>query len=217
MPLSYADDNLEKVKHYFNNSETTYDDSNTAIVILETLIPSSKEQETIINVFIGSFHTRKARESWLPWKKINLCIKGLAMIDKAIAEDEENLEARFIRLQVNWELPTFFNRSAMIREDISFIVDSQTKQLSDRSRYIHMLLSIANFYRSTNSQAELARVNTMINAAKTNSQQPIDISKLRKAVGNSRKNSAYKINVSKKVKIWFTSKFEKIRGYLKDI
>ncbi len=72
--------------------------------------------------YYGALQTIWANHASNPIGKLNTFIKGKKNIEKAIAEDNDNTELRFIRLSIQTNAPYFLNYRSNIEEDKSFII-----------------------------------------------------------------------------------------------
>lgn len=75
----------------------------------------------VVMAYSGSLLLLKAARTWAFWNKRTLARQGLAELDKAVATDPNNLEARFIRGASTWHLPFFFHRKDQAERDLTFV------------------------------------------------------------------------------------------------
>jgi tetratricopeptide (TPR) repeat protein len=75
----------------------------------------------VLMAYSGSLTLLKAAHTWAFWNKQSLAQQGLAEMDKAVAADPGNLEARFIRGASCWHLPFFFHRRQQAERDLTFV------------------------------------------------------------------------------------------------
>lgn len=75
----------------------------------------------VLMAYSGSLTLLKAAHTWAFWNKQSLAQQGLAEMDKAVAADPGNLEARFIRGASCWHLPFFFHRKQQAERDLTFV------------------------------------------------------------------------------------------------
>jgi hypothetical protein len=67
-----------------------------------------------------------ARALWNPFSKYKHVLKYSDMIEGAIYEDSENVEIRFLRLSIEYNLPRFLGMSNHLKEDRDTIVENLT-------------------------------------------------------------------------------------------
>lgn len=65
-----------------------------------------------------------ARAVWNPFTKLSQVMKYADLMDMAIQEDANNIEIRFLRLAIEYNLPRFLGMSRHLEEDRDVIVDN---------------------------------------------------------------------------------------------
>lgn len=72
--------------------------------------------------YLGSSHAMLARDSSLTVNKISNTNKGLALLDRAVRREPDNLTIRIIRGSVAYELPPMFSREKTAQDDYLFVL-----------------------------------------------------------------------------------------------
>jgi tetratricopeptide (TPR) repeat protein len=85
----------------------------------------------VVMAYSGSLTLLEAARTWAFWNKQSLSQKGLTEMDKAVAMDPDNLEARFIRGASCWHLPFFFHRKQQAEQDLTFVAVRATQAVKD--------------------------------------------------------------------------------------
>ena len=67
-----------------------------------------------------------ARVVWNPFSKLSQVMKYSDLMKVAIEEDERNVEIRFLRLAIEYNLPKFLGMSKHMDEDVKTIVSNMT-------------------------------------------------------------------------------------------
>ena len=89
--------------------------------------------------YLGSAYTLKGRDAPRPWDKMKFTKKGIALLDKAVRLDPENIRVRLERGINSLALPEFFGRLNVAKEDFDFLLKKAEKgELpSDLSQFIY--------------------------------------------------------------------------------
>ncbi len=82
-----------------------------------------------------------ARVLWNPFSKLSQIHKYQKKMEMAISSDPDNIEIRFLRIAIEYNLPAFLGMSEHVEEDLSLIVSnmasvSQLNVDPDYGRYI---------------------------------------------------------------------------------
>ncbi len=85
----------------------------------------------LVIVYYGSVLTMKARDAFLPWKKMKYMKKGFAKMDCAVALDLAEPEVRLIRAINSTSVPKMFNRLKIALSDFKYIEELQKEKLKD--------------------------------------------------------------------------------------
>jgi|GEM_PF-2600255 len=76
-----------------------------------------------ILAYLGSAYAMAGRDSGFVVNKVSNVNKGLAALDKAVKKAPRNLNVRFIRGSVSYNLPAMFSRKATAESDYLFYVN----------------------------------------------------------------------------------------------
>ena len=116
----------------------------------------------VVMAYNGSLALLEAARTWAFWNKQSLSQKGLAEMDKAVAMDPDNLEARFIRGASCWHLPFFFHRKQQAEQDLTFVAMRATQAVKDGKLPPQLGAAALDYYgkilenRSQHAQAQQA-------------------------------------------------------------
>ncbi|NOT89873.1 MAG: hypothetical protein HOP03_17100 [Lysobacter sp.] len=83
---------------------------------------SMRPADTELLAYLGSSHAMLARDSSLTVNKISNTNKGLALLDRAVRREPDNLTVRIIRGSVAYELPPMFSREKTAQDDYLFVL-----------------------------------------------------------------------------------------------
>jgi tetratricopeptide (TPR) repeat protein len=108
-------------------------DSNAASIAKKDFraLQAEAPNNSVVMAYSGSLVLLEAARTWAFWNKKSLSQKGLAEMDKAVAMDPDNLEARFIRGASCWHLPFFFHRKQQAEQDLTFVAVRATRAVKD--------------------------------------------------------------------------------------
>lgn len=82
---------------------------------------NKKDYETIC--YLGSATTMMATTTWNPMKKMSYANKGIALMDKAVRKDPDNISVRMTRAFNSKNLPSFLNRGKYALEDFEYLAN----------------------------------------------------------------------------------------------
>lgn len=71
--------------------------------------------------YLGSAYTMSARDSWNVVDKVKNVNKGIALLDKALRKDGDNIRLRILRANNALALPGMFERKPVAKEDFAFV------------------------------------------------------------------------------------------------
>ncbi|HTM98213.1 MAG TPA: hypothetical protein VL088_05705 [Pedobacter sp.] len=94
--------------------------------------------------YLGGFQTIWANHTFNPLTKLSTFKKGKANIDRAILNDQDNIETRFIRLSVQKNCPRFLGYFKNIQEDELYLSKHIAKvNDKDLKNMINKILKVA--------------------------------------------------------------------------
>ncbi|MCO4292618.1 hypothetical protein NF867_07080 [Solitalea sp. MAHUQ-68] len=102
-----------------NNYEKSVSEKKTCEIMIKAL-----EQSTLNNVqlaYLGALQTIWANHTINPLTKLSTFKKGKTNIDKAIKNENDNIEIHFIRLSVQKNCPNFLGYNKNILEDERYL------------------------------------------------------------------------------------------------
>lgn len=115
---------LEQIRRLFYAG---VEDEDKAAELLQLLTsaytPLRLEQEPLLLAYYGSGITLIAKHSYNPYTKWNKLKEGLAVLERSIAKDKENLEIRFLRFSILHYLPGFLGFSSERNSDRDKLVE----------------------------------------------------------------------------------------------
>lgn len=99
------------------------DDANARerAVTMFTQLAEQYPEHTTIRAYLGSVHLLEAKSTWLVWRKYRLSLEGLSLLDAAVAQAPDDLEARFIRGVTTYHLPGAARRSEQSAADLQLV------------------------------------------------------------------------------------------------
>jgi len=132
-----SDSLLTEGRDLFYKSVETEEFINPAIDIFSTLQSESNQHNITAVTYIGALTCLKGKHAFWPQKKFEYVNDGLKIMDEALAQETNNLEALFIRATTTYYLPFFFHRKEQSREDmrqlsrllLEFNTDTYPKEL----------------------------------------------------------------------------------------
>jgi len=108
---------LEKVRKEFHKAVLDPVQSRAFYKYMQHL----ENSNTTIQAYSAVSEAMLAQVLWNPFSKLSRVIKYDNLMDKIIENDSENIEIRFLRLAIEYNLPAFLGMSDHIEEDIEII------------------------------------------------------------------------------------------------
>ena len=143
--LSGISQTIDEIRSEFHQVVLNPDDSKKFhhfISDVENPSPTVKAYQAVSEALL-------AQVVWNPFSKLSQVVKYDKMMGQVIEEDPLNIEIRFLRLAIEYNLPSFLGMSEHVKEDSQMIVRnmSSINQIQlDKSygQYIFHFLSEAN-------------------------------------------------------------------------
>ncbi len=127
-----------------NQFEEACKDEKAANDLFQSLI-ETKQPSPLVSGYSGAVEAVLARYNLNPLQKYRFCKNGLSKLSSAIETTPASIELRYLRLIVEYNLPSFLSMSEHIDEDknaiLTMIKNSSDSDLNQR---------IANFLLSSN-------------------------------------------------------------------
>lgn len=127
----------------------------TELKKLRNLVPDNN----LIEAYFGSATALLGRDDPNPMDKMKHANKGLKILDRAVAREEDNIEIRILRFNVCYRLPEpIFQRGSTVVEDLSYLASryEQDPGVFSKDYYWHVLytLGLAQKVINKNQDAE---------------------------------------------------------------
>lgn len=123
------------------NYELAVDDKEICEKMINELSNNSTKNSLYL-AYLGAFQTIWANHVFNPISKLKTFKRGKTNIEKAINEDPNNIEIRFIRLSVQKNCPRFLGYDDNIQEDQAFLNNNKKSILSPNlSKMVKLLLN----------------------------------------------------------------------------
>lgn len=90
-------------------------------------IDAIKDKSPLIQAYKAASTALLAKYSWNPVTKFNYLNDSKKLLDKAVIDDAQNLEIRFLRLYIQKSLPDYLGMSKNVSEDKKIIIDNLDK------------------------------------------------------------------------------------------
>lgn len=92
----------------------------------ERYISEVSGEDPVIIAYKAVAEAMVAQDSWNPINKISRVTKFSKMMEKAVSEEQCNIEIRFLRFAVEYYLPPFLMMSKHLEEDRDFLITNMT-------------------------------------------------------------------------------------------
>ncbi|MFN8166268.1 MAG: hypothetical protein U0X76_08895 [Bacteroidia bacterium] len=117
----------------------------TQLLSLLAELESQKSPEPVISAYIGALKATKARFCSLPWKKYSHCKAGLIHLNQAVNCDPGNIEIRYLRMLIEFNIPKVADLSGDLENDKKTILLH-----FDTERDLNLKKTIASFLVTNN-------------------------------------------------------------------
>jgi len=77
-----------------------------------------------ILAYRGALEAILTKTTWNPFKKFTYLKKSRSSLNQAVKEDPEDIEIRFIRMAVQYEIPSYLGFSQEVESDKEFIISN---------------------------------------------------------------------------------------------
>lgn len=111
---------IEEVRASFHSAVLDPKESKTFYEFVEDLKLSSPT----LKAYKAVSEAMLAQVVWNPFTKLSQVLKFDDLIEVAVAEDPDNVEIRFLRLAIEYNLPRFLGKSDHLTEDRDVIVQN---------------------------------------------------------------------------------------------
>ena len=113
---------LKEVRSEFHQVVMNPDNSKSFHTFMKGVEPTS----TTVKAYQAVSEAVLAQVLWNPFSKLSQVLKYDKQIEMLIKEDPENIEIRFLRLAIEFHLPSFLGMSTHIEEDSQIIVQNMS-------------------------------------------------------------------------------------------
>lgn len=92
-----------------------------AFALLSKLYETTPKDNEVL-AYLGSAKTMVTRDSWNVMTKISEVNKGIALLDKAVANEKDNFVIRIVRINNSLALPSFLSQENKAKQDLIYLV-----------------------------------------------------------------------------------------------
>lgn len=130
--------NLEEVRQKFHEAVLDVDETRT----FHRFLKEVEAEEPVLKAYKAASEAMLARVVWNPFTKLMQVMKYDDQMKVAIEEDSQNIEIRFLRFAIEYNLPKFLSMSKHLKEDRDVIIEqiSSTGQLELDPSFSHYIL-----------------------------------------------------------------------------
>lgn len=114
-----AAQSIGEIRSEFHAVVQNPDDSRTFHKFLKDI----EEPSSTIKAYQAVSEALLAQVVWNPFSKLSQVVKYDKQMKVAVEEDPQNIEIRFLRLAIEYNLPSFLGMSTHLEEDVAKIVD----------------------------------------------------------------------------------------------
>ncbi len=97
-------------------------DENTCKSLIKYLSESSDALDATSKAYLASAHVLMARHYWMPNKKLESFYRGSNMLDSIIQSNADNIEARFLRYCIQYNVPSILGYNKNLSEDKEILI-----------------------------------------------------------------------------------------------
>jgi len=118
--LMAQDEELNKVRKAFHKAVVDEAESKS----FHSLFSTIKSSSATIDAYQATSEAMLARVLWNPFSKLEQVKKYDSQIEKAVGEAPNDLEIRFLRMSIEYNLPSFLGMKEHIEEDLEVILNN---------------------------------------------------------------------------------------------
>ncbi|MEP0984687.1 hypothetical protein [Ekhidna sp.] len=113
---------LPEVRSEFHSVVLNPDDSRD----FHDYLSDVKTPTTTIRAYQAVSEALLAQVVWNPFNKLSQVIKYDKLMEEIVNEDPDNIEIRFLRLAIEYNLPSFLGMSTHVEEDTQMIIQNMS-------------------------------------------------------------------------------------------
>lgn len=99
-------------------------ESSTATEKLSSDLNKIKKPDAVVLAYKASVEALKAKHAWSPFSKLQYMESHRKLMDHAVQLMPENMEIRYLRYNIQYNVPSYLGYSSNLLEDKKFIVDA---------------------------------------------------------------------------------------------
>ncbi len=118
MATSISAQSLNEIRSEFHAVVLNPDDSRD----FHNFLKDIENPTSTVKAYQAVSEALLAQVVWNPFNKLKQVVKYDKQIEAAVEEDPQNIEIRFLRLAIEYNLPSFLGMSTHMEEDVAMIV-----------------------------------------------------------------------------------------------
>ncbi|WP_245129206.1 hypothetical protein [Mucilaginibacter straminoryzae] len=125
---------------------------------LYNVLTASKNKTPVIVGYIGALEALKAKYTWNPYFKLKYLNTAEDHFEKAVAQDPDNIEIRFMRFSVEHHVPSFLGYNKNLQADKHVIINQIERNnyhAADKALVVTVMKFLIDSDRCTAGEKEL--------------------------------------------------------------
>lgn len=150
----------EAIEHYGKAVKGDKEAAKTALELLKR-IHLADTSNCRVEAYLGAATALQGRDILDPIQRFKLAMKGLKMLDHAVACEAGNIEFRRLRGQVCFKLPEmYFHRTATAIEDFSYMIAQyeENHNIFTADEYSKLLFDLGTAYQNLNRTEDANKI-----------------------------------------------------------
>ncbi|WP_425392930.1 hypothetical protein [Ekhidna sp.] len=120
LSVSVFSQNLSEIRAEFHSVVLNPDDSKE----FHAFLSSVENPSTTVKAYQAVSEALLAQVLWNPFNKLKQVVKYGNQMEEAVNADPDNIEIRFLRLAIEYNLPAFLGMSSHLEEDVKLIAEN---------------------------------------------------------------------------------------------
>lgn len=104
---------LSDIRSLYVEAENSSSKAATGLNLIERV----SEKNVVTLAYKGAFEALQAKFSWNAYYQFSQVNKAMKFLERAVEQDPENAEVRYLRFSVNYFLPSFLQKTEALQND----------------------------------------------------------------------------------------------------
>ncbi len=117
---------LSELRRLYSQSEESTTKTQLFLQALKHF--EAQNSQAVVKAYQAAGVALRAKESWFPFEKLSLIRESFELFKKAVKQDPESVEVRFVRFSIEVNTPFILGMSQHLQEDHQFIAENLSQE-----------------------------------------------------------------------------------------